>query len=60
VGSSICSIDECVLLQHIELLRRFYGQVLLPEASPMNSPPLPRRPSCESKSDASAPIVAVK
>jgi hypothetical protein len=39
-----------ILLQHIELLRRFYGQVLVPEPVARNSPPLARPPSCASGS----------
>jgi hypothetical protein len=36
-----------ILLEHTELLQRFCGQVLVPDLSPVNSPPLPRQPSCE-------------
>jgi predicted nucleic acid-binding protein len=36
-----------ILLEHIELLRRFYGQVLVPEPVADELSALPRQPSCE-------------
>ena len=35
-----------ILLEHVDLLRRFYGQVLVPEPSPVSSQPLVRPESC--------------
>ena len=32
-----------ILLEHVELLRRFYGQALVPEPVAKNWPPLARR-----------------
>ena len=39
-----------ILLEHVDLLRRFYGQVLVQSPSPVNSPPPGLRASCESGS----------
>ena len=44
-----------ILLEHIDLLRRFYGHVLVPEPVAMNCPLPAHQPSCGSESRTGPP-----